>query len=106
MSGTTLAVHDAAPSSSLRDEIARLDTLARRRLRLVRVLSVASAAMLALGVCVGAGLTQVRHQLSSCRARLIESRQESSAIAAADSAGRRVVTAATGTTADTPLSGA
>ena len=80
-------------SSPLHDQIARLAALARRRTRQLRILLAISGALLVLCACFGiAGLTQLRQQLSSCRARLLESRQESSAIAAADGTMRRAAT--------------
>jgi 3D (Asp-Asp-Asp) domain-containing protein len=89
---TTLS-GEAPESSSLHDQVARLEALARRRTRQLRILLAIGGALLVLGVCFGAaGLTQLRQQLSSCRARLLESRQESSAIAAADDGMRRAAT--------------
>ena len=72
--------------------MARLDALARRRGRQLHALLVAGASLLALGVCFGTGFTQLRHQLSSCRARLLESRQESSAVASTDGGTRHAST--------------
>jgi 3D (Asp-Asp-Asp) domain-containing protein len=84
---------EATESSSLHAQVARLEALARRRTRQLRIVLATGGALLVLGVCFGvAGLTQLRQQLSSCRARLLESRQESSAIAAADGGTRRVAT--------------
>jgi hypothetical protein len=91
MPGTTFSI-DAAELSALRDQVARLDALARRRGRQLHALLVAGASLLALGVCFGTGFTQVRHQLSSCRARLLESRQESSAVASTDGGTRHAST--------------
>jgi 3D (Asp-Asp-Asp) domain-containing protein len=86
---------ETTPSSSLslHDQVARLEALARRRTRQLRILLATGGALLVLGVCFGvAGLTQLRQQLSSCRASLLESRQESSAIAAGDGGTRRAAT--------------
>jgi hypothetical protein len=91
MPGTTFSI-DAAELSALRDQVARLDALARRRGRQLHALLVAGASLLALGVCFGTGFTQIRHQLSSCRARLLESRQESSAVASTDGGTRHAST--------------
>ena len=91
MSGNTIAV-DAADLFSLHDRVARLDALARRRGRQVRALLVAGGALLALGVCVGTGFSQLRQQLSSCHARLIEYHHESSALAAANEVPHRAAT--------------
>jgi 3D (Asp-Asp-Asp) domain-containing protein len=89
---TTLS-GEAPESSSLHDQVARLEVLARRRTRQLRILIATGGALLVLGVCFGAaGLTQLRRQLSSCRARLVESGRESSAIAAADDGMRRAST--------------
>jgi hypothetical protein len=89
MPGNNLSV-DAAELASLHDQIARLDALARRRARQLRALLVAAAALLGLGVCVESGFTRLQQQLTSCRTRLLESRQESSAIAGADGSTRHV----------------
>jgi hypothetical protein len=91
MPGNTVTV-DAAELSSLHDRVARLDALARRRGRQIRLLLLAGGTVLALGVCFGTGLTQLRQQLSSCHEKLIESRQESSALAAADGNVHRATT--------------
>ncbi len=90
-SGTHLGVrsrgmppHDisSAPDqlSSLQREVARLDALARRR---GRTLAVTGGALLALGVAAAFGVVEVRRQLTSCRAKLVESRQSQSALASA-----------------------
>jgi hypothetical protein len=91
MPGNTVTV-DAAELSSLHDRVARLDALARRRGRQIRMLLVAGGTLLALGVCFGTGFSQLRQQLSSCHERLIESRRESSALAATDGIMRRAAT--------------
>lgn len=91
MPGNTVTV-DAAQLSSLHDRVARLDALARRRGRQIRLLLVAGGTLIALGVCFETGLTQLRQQLSSCHEKLIESRQESSALAAADGNVHRATT--------------
>jgi hypothetical protein len=91
MPGNTVTV-DAAELSSLHDRVARLDALARRRGRQIRLLLVAGGTLLALGVCFGTGFSQLREQLSSCHARLIESRQENSALAATDGIMHRAAT--------------
>ena len=104
MPGHALSVDDAE-RSLLHGEVARLDALAERRLRLLRVFGVAGGALLVVGICVGAGVTQLRQQLSSCRARLVESRQESSALAAAEGSARRMVTGASVAPVDSTPSG-
>ena len=91
MSGNTVTV-DAAELSSLHDRVARLDALARRRGRQIRLLLVAGGTLLVLFACFGTGFTQLRQELSSCHDKLIESRQESSAIAAADGIMHRATT--------------
>jgi 3D (Asp-Asp-Asp) domain-containing protein len=91
MPGNTLSI-DAAELSALHDQVARLDALARRRGRQLHALLVAGASLLALGVCFGTGFTQLRGQLSSCRARLLESRQESSAVATTEGETRHAST--------------
>jgi hypothetical protein len=91
MPGTTSSI-DAAELSALRDQVAQLDALARRRGRQLHALLVAGASLLALGVCFGTGFTQLRHQLTSCRARLLESHQESSAVASTDGGMRHAST--------------
>jgi len=91
MPGNMVTV-DAAELSSLRDRVARLDALVRRRGRQIRLLLVTGGTLLALGVCFGTGFSQLRQELSSCHERLIESRQESSALAAADGLMHRAAT--------------
>jgi len=91
MPGNTVTV-DVAELSSLHDRVTRLDALARRRGRQIRMLLVAGGTLLALGVCFGTGLSRVRQQLSSCHERLIESRHESSALAATDGVMHRAAT--------------
>src|SRR4029450_7299738 len=65
--------------SFLQGEVARLETLARRR---GRALAPAGGARLALGMAFPCGAIDVRHQLLSCRSKLVESRQALSALAA------------------------
>jgi hypothetical protein len=76
--------HDLPPTpdqlSSLQSEVARLDALARRR---GRTLAVTGGALLALGLAAAFGVVEVRRQLTSCRAKLVESRQSQSALARA-----------------------
>jgi hypothetical protein len=67
--------------SSLRQQVARLDTLARRRGRL---LAVGGGTLLALGLATASGVVDFRQQLASCRAKLVESRQSLSALARRD----------------------
>jgi len=85
MLGNTLAV-DGNDLSSIRDELARLRALVRWRRQ---VLGVVGVGLLALGACAGVGVTRLWQQLGSCRAKLVESRQELSALAGADVDSRR-----------------
>jgi len=64
--------------SFLQTEVARLEKLARRR---GRALALTGGAVIALGITVAFGAGDVRHQLRSCRAKLVESRQALSALA-------------------------
>jgi hypothetical protein len=91
MPGNTVTV-DAAELASLHDRMARLDALARRRGRQLRLLLVTGGTLLALGLCFGTGLSRLRQQLSSCHERLIESRHENSALAATDGIMHRAAT--------------
>src|SRR5262249_9851627 len=91
MPGNMVTV-DAAELSSLHDRVARLDALVRRRGRQIRLLLATGGTLLALGVCFGTGFSQLRQELSSCHERLIESRPESPALAAADGLMHRAAT--------------
>jgi hypothetical protein len=91
MLGTNLSP-DAAELSSLHDQVARLDALARRRGRQLRALLAIGTALLALDIGFGTGFAGLQQQLTSCRARLVESRQESSAIAGAGGSTRHAAT--------------
>jgi len=70
----------------MRDELARLQAIVRRRRH---ALGAVGVALLALGACAGVGVTRLWQQLGSCRAKLVESRQELSALARADGDTRR-----------------
>src|SRR5262245_41871581 len=78
--GTTLSPHPDE-LTILRGRVARLETLARWR---GRVLAVAAGTMLALGVATVVARVDGSRQLESCRAKLVESRQAHSALASAD----------------------
>ncbi len=67
--------------SALRDEITRLTLRARRRGRLLGVLA---GTLLALVAAAGSGVVDIRQQLASCRAKLVESRQAHSALVHGD----------------------
>ena len=62
---------------SLHRHVASLEARVRRRGRLVAGLG---TLLLGLGVAAAFGVVDVRHQLVSCRAKLVESRQVHSAL--------------------------
>jgi hypothetical protein len=65
----------------LRQQVASLEACARLR---GRVLGVLGGVLLALGVAAALGVVDVRQQLVSCRAKLVESRQAHSALVHGD----------------------
>lgn len=67
--------------ASLRQQVAHLEALSRRR---GRMLAVGGGTLLALGLAAASGVVDVRQQLASCRAKLVESRQSLSALARRD----------------------
>jgi len=71
---------DSNELSHLQNEVAHLKALANRR---GRALVLAGGTILALGMAVVFGAVDVRHELRSCRAKLVESRQGLSALASA-----------------------
>ena len=79
--------------SSLRQQVARLEAIARRRGRL---LGITACALLALSLAAASGVVDVQRQLASCRTKLVESRESLSALARRDAG----VTPHTATAAD------
>jgi hypothetical protein len=87
------AMHDTPTFSdgptelgSLRQRVALLESRVRWR---GRMLGITTGALLALGVISALGGIDVRRQLASCRARLVESGQSHTALAAAGAGGER-----------------
>jgi len=71
---------DSNELAHLQGEVVRLEALANRR---GWALALAGGAILALGMAVALGAVDVRHELLSCRAKLVESREGLSALARA-----------------------
>jgi len=72
--------------TSLRHHVASLEARVRRRGRLVAGLG---TLLLGIGIAAAFGVIDVRQQLVSCRAKLVESRQAHSALVHDDGDARR-----------------
>ena len=69
--------------ASLRDQLTRLEALARRRGRTIRLLGISMAVLLAFGVLAGHGLREARRTLVACRTSVDPSKHTLTALASA-----------------------
>src|SRR5262249_39073506 len=69
--------------ASLRDQLTRLEALARRRGRTIRLLGISMAVLLAFGVLAGHGLREARRTLAACRTSVDPSKHTLTALASA-----------------------
>ena len=74
---------DTDELASLRDQLTRLEALARRRGRTIRLLGICTAVLLAFGVLAGHGLREARRTLVACRTAIDPSKHTLTALASA-----------------------